>query len=182
MLYHAQGEGWTEREAGRRKAQEKKAAQAKEAAELLAKRVQRVRESVAKRHEEKQKEKAAAAARGSNNDDSSGNKRAASADAQAPPGKKSKASKGFGTLLKGKDPAKNPKACVGSRIAKFFQDNDLYFGTIETYIPSSQTDDKVDLWNVVYDDGDVEDFELDEVQQGLVLYMEYEDKDPTLKK
>lgn len=155
--------------------------QAKEAAEILAEKIVKVKESVAKRNAEKQKAKAAASAARSNKRATPASSGGSTDGNKLASGKKSKTGKkgkGAGPAYTGKDPAKEPNSVVGLRIAKYFQDNELYFGKIEDFYPQKDTDDKVDLWNVVYDDGDVEDFELDEVQNGLEIYAENKDKDP----
>jgi hypothetical protein len=57
---------------------------------------------------------------------------------------------------------------VNRRIAKFF-DDDLYYGTITSY--ASSPGEKFDeLWHVLFDDGDEEDYEYYEVQRILGTY------------
>lgn len=153
---------------------EKKAEDAKKSAEKLAENIPSVKDFVAS----KQKQKPAAASTGSEK------KRAASSDAKAksPASKKPKAGKkspppSAADAESKPDPAVDPQSVVGMRIGKFFQDSELYFGKIESFYKATETDDRVDLWNIVYDDGDVEDFELGEVQQGLEIYANNKDRD-----
>lgn len=62
-----------------------------------------------------------------------------------------------------------PKPYLNRRIAKDF-DGDVYFGHVKSYVPSTDNDEGVDLWSIVYDDGDAEDFEEDELMIGFLLY------------
>jgi hypothetical protein len=67
----------------------------------------------------------------------------------------------------------NQTKYIDRRVAKHFG-KDLYFGSIdEFYNP-----DGVDLWHVTYDDGDQEDFELDELIPAFEEYRKNKNKDP----
>jgi hypothetical protein len=73
--------------------------------------------------------------------------------------------------------AESPKAkgnkYLDRRVAKHFG-KDLYFGVVdEFYCP-----DGWDLWHVTYDDGDQEDFELDELIPALEEYRKNKNSDP----
>lgn len=70
------------------------------------------------------------------------------------------------------DADKNPEGYVGRRVAKtFFDDNQIYIGTIEKYADG--------LWYVEYDDGDAEDFEKDEVLAQTKFYEDHRHELPT---
>jgi len=71
----------------------------------------------------------------------------------------------------------DPKSYINHRLCKFFGDNesDLFFGIIASY------DEKVNFWHVDYDDGDEEEYDENDVKQGIALYERNKDLDPTLK-
>jgi hypothetical protein len=83
-------------------------------------------------------------------------------------------------VVKDEDNAESPEPAPGNqtkymdrRVAKHFG-KDLYFGSVdEFYNP-----DGVDLWHVTYDDGDQEDFELDELMPAFEEYRKNKNKDP----
>lgn len=72
----------------------------------------------------------------------------------APP---AKARKGQGTRKK-----EDPKVFIGLRVAKYF-DEEVYFGTVKNFIPP-------DLWHIVYDDEDMEDYDLKDLRKAIALY------------
>jgi pantothenate kinase type III len=83
-------------------------------------------------------------------------------------------------VVKDEDTEESPGPSPGNqtkymdrRVAKHFG-KDLYFGSVdEFYNP-----DGVDLWHVTYDDGDQEDFELDELIPAFEEYRKNKNKDP----
>lgn len=77
---------------------------------------------------------------------------------------------------------KNPKAYVGRRVAKFFDGDGLFFGTINKLKPirSSDADEQLLLWKVVYDDEDKEEYDIDDMVEYLKLYEANADKDNKL--
>lgn len=178
MLYHSKGEGWSERDSNRRKLLEKKVEGAKAAAEKLAENIIVVKDNLAAKRERKQRAAAAASDKRpatDGKDKSSPNKKAKTttddSNKKSPPATTAEAEGNK------PNPAVDPQSVVGLRIGKYFQDNELYFGEIEGFYKANETDDRVDLWNVIYDDGDVEDFELGEVEQGLEIYAKHKDED-----
>lgn len=67
----------------------------------------------------------------------------------------------------------DPYAYLGRRVAKFF-DDDLYFGKVKSYVHSKLDDDEEDtpLWRIVYDDGDKEEYDVDDMVEFVGLYKE----------
>ena len=64
------------------------------------------------------------------------------------------------------------------RVAKTFG-TDVFFGTIKAYFAADEEDPKsVPLWNVVYDDGDEEDLNVQELAGALRLYNQKKQNDP----
>mmetsp|Transcript_36113 Transcript_36113/g.84364 ORF Transcript_36113/g.84364 Transcript_36113/m.84364 type:complete len:385 (-) Transcript_36113:303-1457(-) len=63
------------------------------------------------------------------------------------------------------------KVHVGTRVAKYF-DGGLFFGKVKT--PLTQRG----FWKIVYDDGDEEDYDHEDMQGGLSLYRKAKDKNP----
>ncbi|KAG7369685.1 type III pantothenate kinase [Nitzschia inconspicua] len=61
----------------------------------------------------------------------------------------------------------DPKAYLNKRIAKWFEDDELYFGTIDQV---SRQDEKETWWHVVYDDGDEEELEIRQLRRALQDY------------
>ena len=57
---------------------------------------------------------------------------------------------------------------VGKRIARYFKDK-IYRGIITKYKPP-ESSDEIPLWHVVYDDGDEEDFNREELDNGIRLH------------
>jgi hypothetical protein len=72
----------------------------------------------------------------------------------------------------------DPKIFLNKRIAKWFNDDDLYFGTIDAI---SRQDEKETWWHVLYDDDDQEDFDIRQVRKALQDYEENRSVDPTLQ-
>lgn len=72
----------------------------------------------------------------------------------------------------------NPRSWIGRRTAKYFNDDELFYGSIREFTPASENEDKIDLWGVVYDDNDCEDLEKDEIMECLSLYRKNEAGDP----
>ena len=70
----------------------------------------------------------------------------------------------------------DPHSYVNSRVSKMFGD-DTYYGTITKYIaaPSAKDDD---LWHVLYDDDDSEDFDAKDLKKALALYKQKSKGDP----
>jgi hypothetical protein len=64
--------------------------------------------------------------------------------------------------------SKAPHPHVGSRIAKLFDDGVVYFGTVERYTPHKK------WWWIVYDDGDQEELDYQELHACLKLYSQQE--------
>lgn len=94
-------------------------------------------------------------------------------------GTPSKRSSSQSSTPKSKKPKKqDPKSFINRRLCKYFGENesDLFFGIIASY------DEKVNFWHVDYDDGDEEEFDENDVKQGLALYERNKDLDPTLKR
>jgi len=60
---------------------------------------------------------------------------------------------------------------VGSRVAKDFGEDEIYFGTVRSYNAKSK------YFSIVYDDGDAEDFDEEELKQALALYQEQKAND-----
>ena len=65
--------------------------------------------------------------------------------------------------------AKVAEAFLGRRVAKYFHE-EVYYGTVSRWLPAYENRDKVHLWHVVYDDGDQEDYEREELDTALNLY------------
>jgi hypothetical protein len=74
----------------------------------------------------------------------------------------------------------DPQSYVGRRAAKYF-DSELYYGLVREYTPPDQNEDGVDLWNILYDDGDYEDLERKELDECFALYKKNEAGDPKKK-
>lgn len=76
--------------------------------------------------------------------------------------------------------ADDPRIVLHRRIAKYFG-NEIFFGTIIEYKEPDENDDQP-FWAVLFDDGDLEDFGRDELEQLFALYSEPEissaDKQP----
>ena len=62
-------------------------------------------------------------------------------------------------------------ALVGEGIAKDFE-GQIFLGRVTEYIPASQSNNGLDLWHVVYEDGDSEDLDELEMPPLLALYRE----------
>jgi hypothetical protein len=71
----------------------------------------------------------------------------------------------------------DPKIFLNKRVAKWFNDDDLYFGTIDAI---SRQDENETWWHVLYDDDDQEDFDIRQVRRALQDYEQNKSEDPTL--
>ena len=73
----------------------------------------------------------------------------------------------------------NPKGYVGRRVAKFF-DDELYFGRIRKFDPKTLAGDTEAtlIWKVIYDDGDKEEYDVEDMYEFLNIYKENESQDP----
>lgn len=82
------------------------------------------------------------------------------------------------TAKKQKQLQPDPKSHLNRRVCKFFgeDETDLFFGVVTSY------NEKVKFWHVDYDDGDEEEFDLDDVNKGIDLYARNKDLDPNRKK
>ena len=87
-------------------------------------------------------------------------KRVAPPTKSAPPSKVQK--------VKGARKKEDPLFYVGQRVAKYFG-TEVYFGTVRKFIPPTTKKD-VDLWHIVYDDDDQEDYDHKDLRKGLALY------------
>ena len=58
---------------------------------------------------------------------------------------------------------------VDLRVAKYFK-RELYYGSVTKYLPPVEADD-YPLWKIGYDDGDAEDWDRDELLEGIRLYL-----------
>ena len=56
---------------------------------------------------------------------------------------------------------KSGKDYIGTAVAKMFDDGVIYYGIIKSY--------DGDFWKVRYEDGDREDFDLDDIKAGIEL-------------
>lgn len=68
---------------------------------------------------------------------------------------------------------------VGQRVAKYF-DDDLYYGTVDLFIPAEEMRESVDVWHIAYDDGDAEDMDRYDLDEALELYVNSTAGDPLL--
>eukprot|EP00977_Amphora_coffeiformis_P010870 scaffold2558_cov172-Amphora_coffeaeformis.AAC.1 len=73
----------------------------------------------------------------------------------------------------------DPRGYVHRRVAKFF-DDDLYFGRVRKYDPKVLEGDTEmsHIWKVTYDDGDKEEYDIEDMVEFLSIYKENEIKDP----
>eukprot|EP00978_Attheya_sp_CCMP212_P037229 scaffold174073_cov53-Attheya_sp.AAC.2 len=71
----------------------------------------------------------------------------------------------------------NPRDYLNDRVAKVFDDRKTYFGTIKDY--SSHEDGS--LWSIVYDDGDTEDYDENDIKESITLYEQKKKNDPEYK-
>jgi hypothetical protein len=69
------------------------------------------------------------------------------------------------------DPGTDPLSFISRRFAKQFGAG-FYFGTVTSY------DEEEKLWKVMYDDGDLDENDTDELLIGLKLYNEKKIQDP----
>mmetsp|Transcript_4977 Transcript_4977/g.9477 ORF Transcript_4977/g.9477 Transcript_4977/m.9477 type:complete len:533 (+) Transcript_4977:267-1865(+) len=68
------------------------------------------------------------------------------------------------------NPKKNPQGFIGSRVAKVFFGDQIYFGSIVSYSEK--------YWKVVYDDDDIEEFDEKELLAAVKLYDGNRENDP----
>ena len=61
----------------------------------------------------------------------------------------------------------SPFSFIGLRIAKCFGE-DVFFGTIKKYIEPASSEP--DLWHIVYDDDDQEDYDAKDLRKAIALY------------
>jgi hypothetical protein len=78
----------------------------------------------------------------------------------APPAKAQK--------VKGARKKEDPLVFIGQRVAKYFGE-EVYFGTVKKFSPPATKKDG-DLWHIVYDDDDQEDFDYKELKKAVALY------------
>lgn len=72
----------------------------------------------------------------------------------------------------------HPLEFLEKRMAKYF-DDDLYFGKVKSFFDVNDTDsDEEELWNIEYDDGDLEDMDAGTLWQALELYHAHASEDP----
>jgi len=73
-------------------------------------------------------------------------------------------------------PKSYPRSFVNTRIAKLFGE-DAFFGTVKKYIkPALSTD--LELWHIMYDDQDEEDFDAEDMKEAQLLYRNKRKLDP----
>jgi pantothenate kinase type III len=65
---------------------------------------------------------------------------------------------------------------IGRRIAKQFGDL-WYFGTVDEHVAAKDSSDGIEFWRCVYDDGDREDYEVDDLEMLLEFYEEHKEDD-----
>jgi len=70
------------------------------------------------------------------------------------------------------DPIKDPRYYLGKRIGKEFGE-EIFFGNIVSY------DDE--LWHVKYDDGDEEDYDINDLKKYQKTYKKHRNNDPAIK-
>lgn len=80
---------------------------------------------------------------------------------------------------------KDPKSALNLRVSKYFDVDGkqiLYFGTVLDFFPADSVTDEEDLWHVVYDDDDEEDYDLTQLIDCLNLYEKKKHADKKAKK
>lgn len=97
-------------------------------------------------------------------------KRGAGPTKSAPPAK----------VAKGRTPGRkiNPFSYVNQRIAKYFGD-EVFFGRVKRYIEPTSGED--DLWHIVYDDDDQEDYDGKDLRKAVALYKTKRSEDKVSK-
>ena len=76
-----------------------------------------------------------------------------------------------GTHVRKKRKISHGESLVGKRVAKEFGANGIFLGQICQFLPVGTVENvKEDLWSILYDDGDEEDLNVDEVTEVLALY------------
>ena len=66
---------------------------------------------------------------------------------------------------------------VGRRVAKYFVDT-LYYGSVSEFYGKNIVEEQVDLWHIIYDDGDSEDIDAEALLDCFVLYTRNKAGDP----
>lgn len=112
-------------------------------------------------------------------------KRAASLPARQPPAAKKRKSLETAKSAEAPKPPPvvmaDPQSFLGKRVARYFggeDDKKLFFGTVNEFVPAGNVVDGVDLWSVIYDDGDSEDWDRSELRDYLQLYERNMAEDP----
>jgi len=80
---------------------------------------------------------------------------------------------------------KEPKSVLNLRVSKYFDVDGkqvLYFGTVQEFFPADTVTDQEDLWHVVYDDDDEEDYDITQIIDCLHLYEKKKNADKKAKK
>jgi hypothetical protein len=72
---------------------------------------------------------------------------------------------------------------VTRRVARNFEVDDrgrleVYYATVTAYFPAEENEANADLWRIVYDDEDMEDFTKDELNKALKLYAKQKSPPP----
>lgn len=101
-------------------------------------------------------------------------KRANDDDEAAPAAKKAKLTQSYASMVKNSQPT----VFIQRRVAKEFEDGEVYFGTVTQYDESEPPP----FWKIHYDDGDEEDYEKKDLIKALKLYDKEEGNDPSKKK
>jgi hypothetical protein len=70
---------------------------------------------------------------------------------------------------------------IGKRVRRFFADGTKIDGTIIAFLEAKKTEEKLDIWRLVHDDGDEEDLYTDDVLHGTRHYIEKADVDDTIQ-
>ena len=101
-------------------------------------------------------------------------KRASENNGAASAAKKAKLTQSYASMVKNSQPT----VFIQRRVAKQFEDDEVYFGTITQYDESEPPP----FWKVHYDDGDEEDYEKKDLIKALKLYDKEEGNDPSKKR
>lgn len=86
----------------------------------------------------------------------------------ATPAKKAKTTASFDNP----DATVSAESFVGKRVAKDFGELGIFFGFVREFLPAGSVleDPDRDLWEVEFDDGDMDDLPRDDIQEMLALY------------